>query len=88
MRADARQIALHLDTHFLRQLTRPNAGQLQKIRRTEAAARDQHLTPGPRRSDSAGRLIFDTDGPRALDQYPVRLGRGCYMKVFPIFGRC
>jgi hypothetical protein len=71
MPADARQIALHLDTHFLQQLTRPNAEQLQQMRRTEGAARDYDLAPGPSRADTAGRLICDTDGPPALDQYPA-----------------
>ena len=67
IRADARHIGDHPDAVRLQQRRGTDAGELQKLRRVERAAGEDHLAAAARRGGAAP-PVFDADGAAALEQ--------------------
>ena len=70
--ADPRQIVDHYDAVLLQQLSRPDPGKLQQLRRVDRAAREQHLAPRPGSAHDPVLRIFEAYCALALEQHAVR----------------
>ena len=67
----------------LQQRARPDARELQKLRRVDGAARQDHLAPRRRRPARAMLNVVDTRGPPPLEPQARHLRMHLHLQVFP-----
>jgi len=79
--ADAGRIEHDLDAVLLEQVRRPDAGQLQQLRRVVGAAGDQDLLARLCRAKAVLLPVFNRLGAAALEQDALRQRRGFDMQI-------
>ena len=85
--ADAGRVEHDLDAVLLQQVRRPDAGELQQLRRVVRAAGNQDFLARPRRAHAAVLPVFDRRGAAALEQDALRQRRGLDMQIAAVLRR-
>ena len=74
----------HRDAVLLQQRARPDAGQLQQLRRVDRAAGQQHLAPRTHLTDRAVLAELDADRAFAFGQHAMRQRADLHLQVRPV----